>query len=66
MQPFQLNRLWNRLVFSGVGVAPTELVSQHEMVAKVRNTVGAIGYVDEAFTTQEQWQDLMVGKDEQQ
>jgi ABC-type phosphate transport system substrate-binding protein len=66
MQPFQLNRLWNRLVFSGIGVAPTELVSQQEMVAKVRNTVGAIGYIDEAFTTQEQWQDLMVGEDEQQ
>ncbi|TGD74626.1 hypothetical protein E4634_05340 [Mangrovimicrobium sediminis] len=48
MQPYQLNRLWHRLVFSGTGTRPREVNSVKEMIEQVRNTPGAIGYIDSA------------------
>ena len=44
--PYQLNRIWHRLSFSGVGTAPIVVYSQAEMLAAVKNTPGAIGYVE--------------------
>jgi ABC-type phosphate transport system substrate-binding protein len=64
MQPFHLNRLWNRMIFSGVGTPPIELSSQTEMLNKIRNTPGAIGYVDKEFAQEKQLQELMVSEDE--
>ncbi len=49
MQPYQLDRLWYRLVFSGTGSTPQQTSSQEEMLEKVRTTPGAIGYVDSSF-----------------
>ena len=46
MQPYQLDRLWHRLVFSGTGTTPVEVFSIEEMIEKVKNTPGAVGYVD--------------------
>ncbi len=46
MQPYQLKRLWHRLLFSGTGTIPVEVGSLKEMLEKVKNTEGAIGYVD--------------------
>ena len=47
--PYQLHQSWNRLVYSGTGQAPTEVGSEQEMVEKVSNTPGAIGYVNKVM-----------------
>ncbi len=44
--PYKLDRIWNKLTFSGLGVAPTVVQSQEELLKAVSNTPGAIGYVD--------------------
>ncbi len=46
MQPYQLKRLWHRLVFSGTGSIPQEVSSKDIMLEKVKSTPGAIGYID--------------------
>lgn len=46
MQPHQLERLWNRLIFTGTGSAPVVVRNEKEMLQKVRMTPGAIGYVE--------------------
>lgn len=43
--PYQLRAIWDRLVFSGTGQAPIKVNSNEEMLAKVANTPGAIGYL---------------------
>lgn len=49
MQPYQLDRLWNRLVFSGTGSKPEEVSNAEEMIEKVKETPGAIGYIDSSY-----------------
>ncbi|MEA1990441.1 MAG: hypothetical protein U9N57_14715 [Pseudomonadota bacterium] len=46
MQPHQLERLWNRLIFTGTGRAPIVVGNEKEMLQKIRMTPGAIGYVE--------------------
>lgn len=43
--PYQLQNAWNRAVFSGTGVAPMVLGTEAEMLRRVAETAGAIGYV---------------------
>ncbi|MBY5993618.1 hypothetical protein [Ferrimonas balearica] len=43
--PFQLDRAWNHLVFSGAGERPQVVASEEEMRARLRQTPGAIGYL---------------------
>lgn len=43
--PYQLRSTWDRLVFSGTGQAPIRVNSSEEMLDKVANTPGAIGYL---------------------
>jgi ABC-type phosphate transport system substrate-binding protein len=43
--PYQLQRTWDRLVYSGTGQAPTEVKSIEDMHDKVASTPGAIGYL---------------------
>ena len=43
--PYQLRSTWDRLVFSGTGQAPIKVNSVEEMLDKVANTPGAIGYL---------------------
>lgn len=43
--PHQLRRIWNNAVFSGSGQAPITLNSQEEMLEKIANTPGAIGFI---------------------
>lgn len=45
MFPYQLDRIWNKLAFSGTGVLPTEVSTQEEMIRLVTTTPGAIGYI---------------------
>ncbi len=45
--PYQLNRIWHKLTYSGLGVAPTIVGSQQELIQAVLNTPGAIGYIED-------------------
>jgi ABC-type phosphate transport system substrate-binding protein len=44
--PHQLQSAWDRMVYSGTGVAPTVVSSVAEMRARIASTPGAIGYID--------------------
>ncbi len=43
--PHQLRRAWNKAVFSGSGQAPIELENKKELIRKLEETPGAIGYL---------------------
>lgn len=43
--PYQLERIWRRLVYSGTGRAPQVCTDETEMRRRVRSTPGAIGYI---------------------
>lgn len=43
--PYQLRSTWDRLIFSGTGQGPIQVNSNEEMLARVANTPGAIGYL---------------------
>jgi len=43
--PYQLDRIWNKLTFSGLGTAPFVVETEEELINKVKSTPGAIGYV---------------------
>ncbi|MDG6774830.1 hypothetical protein QCB45_10845 [Thiomicrorhabdus sp. ZW0627] len=49
IQSYQLDRLWSRLIFTGTGKSPEVVQTQGEMLIKVKDTEGAIGYVAEDF-----------------
>lgn len=42
--PYVLRGLWDRLVYTGTGFAPTVVQTEQEMLEKVHATRGAIGY----------------------
>ena len=44
--PYQLDRIWHKLTFSGYGVAPIEVETQQALIEAIRSTKGAIGYVE--------------------
>lgn len=43
--PYVLRSVWDRLVYTGTGLAPTVVQSEQEMRDRVQSTPGAIGYV---------------------
>lgn len=45
--PYQLNRIWHKLTYSGLGVAPIIVESEEELIQAVMNTPGAIGYIND-------------------
>jgi len=45
--PYQLNRIWHKLTYSGLGVAPTIVESEQELIQAVLQTPGAIGYIED-------------------
>jgi hypothetical protein len=45
MYSYVLRAAWDRMVFTGTGLAPTIVHSEEEMRERVRLTPGAIGYV---------------------
>jgi ABC-type phosphate transport system substrate-binding protein len=47
--PYQLRANWDRLVFSGTGQAPTTVASYEEMLRRIANTPGSIGYLESSF-----------------
>lgn len=47
--PYQLNRIWNKLTYSGLGVAPVIVNSPEALIQAVISTPGSIGYADNDF-----------------
>ncbi|MBN7819118.1 hypothetical protein [Bowmanella yangjiangensis] len=45
MFPYQLERLWNKLVYSGLSERPVEVYDEQQMLQLVAQTPGAIGYI---------------------
>lgn len=43
--PYQLNRIWHKLTYSGLGVAPIIVESEQALIQAVISTPGAIGYI---------------------
>jgi len=43
--PYVMRATWDRIVFTGTGLAPTVVNSEREMRERVRSTPGAVGYV---------------------
>lgn len=50
--PYQLERTWQKLTFSGTGTPPTELADPETMLMTISNTPGAIGYIETTDETQ--------------
>ncbi len=49
MYSYVLRAAWDRMVFTGTGLAPTVVRSEEEMRRRVRETPGAIGYVSDGM-----------------
>ncbi|ESS73849.1 hypothetical protein MGMO_9c00450 [Methyloglobulus morosus KoM1] len=47
MFPHQIRMVWDRMTFSGTGIAPIELDSEQEMMDKIANTPDSIGYLSQ-------------------
>lgn len=45
MFPYQIERLWEKLAYSGLGEKPIVVENEQEMLELIANTPGAIGYV---------------------
>ena len=45
--PYKLDRTWNKLTYSGLGVAPIVVDSHQALIKAVTTTAGAIGYAEE-------------------
>lgn len=48
--PYQLERIWQKLTYSGLGKVPVLVKSLDELKIAVINTPGAIGYIDDLQT----------------
>jgi ABC-type phosphate transport system substrate-binding protein len=46
MFPYQLDRIWQKITYSGLGAAPVVLTSEQQMREMVATTEGAIGYIE--------------------
>ena len=42
--PYQLNRIWDKLTYSGIGTAPIVVNSPEALLLAVQNTTGSVGY----------------------
>lgn len=51
--PYQLRQSWDRAVYSGTGVAPTQVETPEEMRRRVAETPGAIGYLPRTMLDRE-------------
>jgi len=46
MFPHQFRRIWDRLIFSGIGQGPQEVESMEEMQKKLASVPNAVGYLE--------------------
>ncbi|MCU7836410.1 MAG: hypothetical protein KZQ83_14320 [gamma proteobacterium symbiont of Taylorina sp.] len=50
--PHQYRRIWDRITFSGTGVAPITVYNLSEMLEKVGQTKNSIGYIEQPVDQQ--------------
>lgn len=50
--PFQLQRIWDRDIYSGRSSAPIQVESSLQMIKLLENTPGSIGYLPEHMDVQ--------------
>ena len=62
--PYQLNRIWHKLTYSGLGVAPTVVQSEQELVDAIIKTPGSIGYIQDTGLIQT-WESQETNSSEQ-
>ncbi|PKG86381.1 hypothetical protein CXF85_01375 [Colwellia sp. 75C3] len=46
LYPYQFNRRWQKLFFSGFAAKPIEVFTENDIAKAVANTPGAIGYIE--------------------
>lgn len=51
--PYQMERQWNRLAFSGLGDLPVVVENELQMLEYIRGHRGAVGYVTQGLSTDE-------------
>jgi ABC-type phosphate transport system substrate-binding protein len=51
--PHQLRRAWNRQIYSGTGQAPEKVENEQEMLERVSQTPGSIGYISEELINEQ-------------
>ena len=44
MFPYQVERIWNKLTYSGLGELPIRVETESEMLSRIESEPGAIGY----------------------
>ena len=49
--PYQMQRVWDIMVYSGTGQSPIEVKSETEMIRNISLTPGAIGYISDGGAT---------------
>ena len=49
LYPRQLRRVWDRHLFSGAGAVPVTVSSAEEMLQRVSDTPGAVGYLPDGY-----------------
>ncbi len=64
MFPYQMEKLWNKLAFSGVSDRPIEVESEAQLLERVRNTPGAIGYTSLPIQSDDYHQVNVVGSEQ--
>jgi hypothetical protein len=62
--PYVMRATWDRVVFTGTGLAPTAVGSEREMRERIRSTPGAIGYVRSGDTSDREpaWPRFLLAK----
>lgn len=45
MYPYQLRAAWDRIIYTGIGLAPIQVANESEMRKQVASVPGAIGYI---------------------
>lgn len=60
MFPYQVERTWNKLAYSGLGDKPLTVTNEMQMIEAVKNSPGAIGYVIQPEVEEERVQRIEV------
>ncbi|MGY5453120.1 hypothetical protein ACVFI8_19585 [Agarivorans sp. MS3-6] len=51
--PYQLTRIWERQIYTGTAIAPTEVDSEQAMLQKILDNPNAIGYSSQEVNNEE-------------
>lgn len=49
LYPYQLRAAWDRIIYTGIGLAPIQVANEAEMRRQVASVPGAIGYIGKVF-----------------